>query len=120
MILLIVFIALFFAVMGLVGLIKPEIITATFDIKQLTENGRSEVRAVYGGFGLAIAGILFATFWFEEIRPGVLICVAAALFGMVFGRIVSIIFDRKLRFYPSLFFVIEIILAAMLLVALYY
>lgn len=66
---------------------------------------RAEVRAVYGGFGLAIAAMLV-----------LVITVAAALGGMAFGRLVSGVVDRPKAFYPNWFyFVVEILGAAALL-----
>src|SRR5262245_17361463 len=55
------FVAVFFVGMGLVGLIAPERITAIFGTPALPLPHRNEVRAVYGGFGVAIGVLLFAT-----------------------------------------------------------
>ena len=77
---------------------------------------RSEVRAVYGGFGLAIAGVLvFAIVDQGDIRTGILITVGVALAGMAFGRIVSAVVDTRTAFYPNWFYcLVEAVAAAAL------
>ena len=49
-----------FLLMGLGALWRPVLVTAQFGIPSLTRDGRNEVRAVYGGFGLAMALVLLA------------------------------------------------------------
>lgn len=94
----------FFFGMGLIGLAIPERIGAIFGAAHLTAEGRNEFRAVYGGFGVAIAGVL-AVAWFDAaLRPGLAIAVAAALFGMAGGRVVAALVERPRRFYPSWFY----------------
>lgn len=115
---LIYFVAAFFAIMGLVALAQPERVLAFFGTHRLTRDGRSEVRAVYGGFGLAVAAVLLATITYPTIRAGVLIAVAVALLGMAGGRLVSLGLDGPPGRYPWLFLGIELILAAMLFAAL--
>ena len=62
---------------------------------------RSEVRAVYGGFGLAIAGVLvFAAIADGDLRKGILITVGAALAGMAFGRLAAAVLGDPTAFYP--------------------
>ena len=79
---------------------------------------RSEVRAVYGGFGLAIAGILgYAAVAGGDLRAGILIAVGAALAGMAFGRIVSAVVDERTAFYPNWFYCLVEALAAAALFA---
>ena len=48
-------VAVFFVLMGLMGLFTPERIQAPFGTTVQTVEGRNEVRAVYGGFGIAMA-----------------------------------------------------------------
>lgn len=62
---------------------------------------RAEIRAVYGGFGLAIAGMLALAAAGHPAREGILITVAAALGGMAFGRLVSGAVDRPKALYPN-------------------
>lgn len=110
-------VAAFFALMGLVAIVDPKRILAPFGIHPLPIDGRNEVRAVYGGFGFAISLLLLATLRVESIRNGVLIAVAAALLGMAAGRVLSAIIDRRLGRYPAIFLGVEIVLAALLLLA---
>lgn len=115
---LILLVATFFLLMGILALARPERILGPFGVSSLGTAGRNEVRAVYGGFGIGVALLLIATLWFDSLQAGVLIAVAVALFGMAMGRVVSAAIDRALGFYPLVFLVIEIVLAAMLLAAL--
>ncbi len=74
------------------------------------------MRAVYGGFGVAIAVLLgFAAFDVGGIRQGAAIAVAVALAGMAFGRLVARFTERPERFYPSwLYFWVELVMAGLL------
>jgi Domain of unknown function (DUF4345) len=51
-------IAVFFLGMGIYALAAPAALVRPFGITLGESASRSEVRAVYGGFGLAIAGVL--------------------------------------------------------------
>ena len=53
-------VAAFFVAMGVLALVAPERILATFGTTGLTVEGRNEVRAVYGGFGVAVGVLLVA------------------------------------------------------------
>jgi hypothetical protein len=112
-------VAVFFAGMGLAALVKPAFIWAPFGVVPTTPESRNEVRAVYGGFGVAIAALLFiADDWAADTRTAVLVTVAIALLGMAAGRIVSAVVEPKaLIGYPGLFLAIEAGLAALLLAA---
>lgn len=112
-------IAAFFLGMGLLGLVAPRTLIAPFGIELGTATARMEVRAVYGGFGLAVGVLLgVAAFDVGGIRQGVAIGVAVALAGMAFGRVVSGIVERPGKFYPSWFyFCVELVGAAMLVAA---
>jgi hypothetical protein len=52
-------VATFLAGMGSVALVKPALIWKPFGVAPTTPAARNEVRAVYGGFGLAVAALLF-------------------------------------------------------------
>lgn len=54
---LIAVVGLFFLGMGLYGLAAPRALARPFAIAVETPAARAEVRAVYGGFGVAVAGI---------------------------------------------------------------
>lgn len=114
---LVLLVAAFFAGMGAFALARPERVLAIFGTQSLTTDGRNEVRAVYGGFGLAIAALLFAALRAPAWAPGAFLAVAVALFGMAGGRLVSIAIDRSAGRYPWLFAGIEILLGVILMLA---
>lgn len=109
-------IGVFFAGMGGYALAVPDAIIRPFGITLGSAAARSEVRAVYGGFGLAIAGVLgYAVVADGAVRTGILITVGAALAGMAFGRLVSAVLDERTAFYPNWFyFLVEAVAAAAL------
>jgi hypothetical protein len=109
-------IGVFFAGMGCYALAFPTAIIRPFGITLGGAASRSEIRAVYGGFGLAIAGVLgYAAVADGDVRTGVLIAVGAALAGMAFGRLVSAVLDERTAFYPNWFYcLVEAVAAAAL------
>ena len=110
-------IALFFLGMGVYALAAPDALVRPFGTTLGGAASRSEVRAVYGGFGLAIAGVLAYAAVQVDVRAGILITVAAALAGMAFGRLVSAVVDKRTAFYPNWFYLIVEVVAAGALVA---
>jgi hypothetical protein len=94
----------FFVGMGLLALASPESITGPFGMPTLTPAGRNEVRAVYGGFGLAVAAMLVLALYAPALRAGVLLAVAGALAGMAAGRLVAALVERPGAFYPAWFY----------------
>ncbi|CUR44592.1 DUF4345 family protein [Alloalcanivorax xenomutans] len=114
MILLLLPVAMVFLVMGLVALARPPMVLAYFDVHALPAPMRNEVRAVYGGFGIAIA-ILLLVAWVSPLwRDGITVTVAVALLGMAAGRLVSWAVDRVLPKWPARFLLLELVMAAML------
>lgn len=109
-------IGVFFAGMGIYALAAPAAIIRPFGIALGEAASRSEVRAVYGGFGLAIAGVLtYAAVADGDVRTGILIAVGAALAGMAFGRVASAVLGDRTAFYPNWFyFIVEAVAAAAL------
>lgn len=109
-------IGVFIAGMGLFALAAPAAIIHPFGITLGEAASRAEVRAVYGGFGLAIAGVLaYAAVVGGEVRTGILVTVGVALAGMAFGRIVSAVVDEQTAFYPNWFYcLVEAVAAAAL------
>lgn len=110
-------VAVFFAGMGLAALVRPAFIWAPFGVAPTTPESRNEVRAVYGGFGLAIAALLF---WADsetaDFRDGVLVSIAIALFGMAAGRVLSAFVEPKaLLGFPGFFLLVEAGLGGLLL-----
>jgi hypothetical protein len=106
-----------FAVMGIGALAAPERVTGQFDIPHLTANGRNEVRAVYGGFGLAMAGMLGLAFATPDMRAEICLALAAALGGMAAGRVLSSLWDRQIGRWPTVYLAIECMGALLLLYA---
>jgi hypothetical protein len=112
-------VAVFFLGMGLYGLVAPSALVRPFRMVADAPESRSEVRAVYGGFGVAVAGLLgAAAFDVGEIRSGAVVAVAVALAGMAFGRLVSRVVDARTAFYPVWFyFCVEVGAAGLLFAA---
>jgi len=110
-------VAVFFVGMGAVALVRPAFVVGLCGTERLTRDGRSEVRAVYGGFGVAVGALLFLTFEEPAVRDGALLAVALSLGGMAAGRVVSALVDGLPGRHPWLFFVVELALTAALLAA---
>jgi hypothetical protein len=99
--------------MGLAALIRPAVIWAPFGASPTTPAARNEVRAVYGGFGCALAVLLVvADRSGAGFRDGVLIAVAVALAGMAGGRIISFVVEpRSFSRVTAAFGLLEILLS---------
>ena len=117
--LLVAIVAIFFAAMGAAALVRPPVVWAPFGVEPTTPASRNEVRAVYGGFGLALAVLLvLADRSAEGFRDGVLVAVAVALAGMAAGRVIGFVVEPSgARGFPLLFGAIEVLLALALLEA---
>ena len=107
----------FFLGMGALALAAPNRVVRFFDIAPLSVAGRNEVRAVYGGFGVAIAALLVFSLGNAEAGPGIRLTVLCALLGMAAGRLCAGLMDRQWRFYPGLFMALELLLAGWLWLA---
>jgi hypothetical protein len=106
-------IAVFFLGMGVYALAAPAALVRPFGTTLGGDASRSEVRAVYGGFGLAIAAVLaYAAAADGDLRTGILITVAAALVGMAVGRVAAAILGDRTAFYPNWFYFLVESLAA--------
>jgi hypothetical protein len=112
-------VAALFAAMGVYALATPSAVLAQFGVTVESADGRAEVRAVYGGFGLAVAGLLgVAAAGGGGARQGILVAVGVALAGMAFGRLASRAFERPSGFFPVwVYFWIEVVGAAVLIAA---
>lgn len=110
---LVIIVAIFFAGMGAAALIRPAVIWAPFGVAPTTPAARNEVRAVYGGFGIAVAILLVvADNASAGFRDGALVTTAVALAGMAAGRIVGFVVEpRGVGRFTVLFGVIEVVLA---------
>ncbi|MFC4015898.1 DUF4345 family protein [Nonomuraea purpurea] len=115
----IVVMAVFFLGMGLYGLLSPAALIRPFRIVADSAEARTEIRAVYGGFGVAVAGLLLAAAADTGgIRTGVVVAVAVSLLGMAFGRLVARAVEQPSAFYPSwLYFWVEAVGGGALLAA---
>lgn len=92
----ILLLALGFAAMAGVALARPEQSLAQCGMPQLTADGRSEVRAVHGGFGPAAAAMLVTGLLHPGLRADICLTLAAALLGLAAGRGVPIAVERAL------------------------
>ncbi|HSE07531.1 MAG TPA: DUF4345 family protein [Nocardioidaceae bacterium] len=101
--------ALCYSAIGAAGLLAPERIPAVFGGEAATPDARTEIRAVYGGLPLAIAGMVMA-------RPRQSAVPAAALSaGMALGRIVGMRTEKQSSPATRFFLGVETALALALL-----
>lgn len=77
---------LLFAAMGAVMLWRPEYLSQVTGLELSTPESRSEARAVYGGFGVAMALALFTAIVYSDFRGGIMYTTGLALIGMAAGR----------------------------------
>lgn len=106
--------ALFYAAIGLAALLRPERLLEGFGILAETSDGRNEIRAVYGGFPLTVAGLLAFCLTGTPLAGGILLALALASAGMAAGRLFSAVIDRRLGRYPAIFTVLELIVAGLI------
>jgi uncharacterized protein DUF4345 len=108
-----------FGAMGLAALARPRDVLAQFGVATDTVEGRNEVRAVYGGFGLALGALLaVAALGNPSTAEGIYVAVAVALVGMAGGRVVSAAVERPASLYPVwVYFLVEVGGAAALFAA---
>ena len=107
-------VALGFFAMGLGALVAPNKVTDQFGIHPLGVDGRNEVRAVYGGFGIAIAGVLAWALLNPAVLATICATVAIALVGMAVGRIISMFCDKGMSRVTAAYLGIEVIAAGLL------
>ena len=112
-------VAALLAGMGIAALVRPAFIWAPFGVAPTTPEARNEVRAVYGGFGVAVAALLIgADSASASFRDGVLVSIAVALGGMAAGRVLSALVEpRALLGWAGIFLLVELGLAGLLLIA---
>jgi hypothetical protein len=115
--LIVVLVAVFFLAMGLYALAVPARVLAIFGVAVTTADGRNEVRAVYGGYGVAVCAVLLAALALPAYRDGILVCQAVAVAGMAGGRVLSAVLERPTGFYPWFFCAVEALLAGALFAA---
>lgn len=88
----VVFTAIAFGIMGLIGIFAPATLGGWVGHDALGRDAANEFRAVYGGFGLAMAGVLLATQG-SPAGPGVQLTAGVALVGMAGGRVLAALLD---------------------------
>lgn len=106
--------ALFFGAIGVSAMIRPRNLLKGFSIEANEPESRNEIRAVYGGFPLAVAALLILSLTRPDLSDGILIALATSSAGMAIGRIVSVLIDRKLGRDPAIYIVLELIVALMI------
>lgn len=108
--------ALFFLGMGLWALAWPTRVVDRFDTEVRTVDGRNEIRAVYGGFGIVTAAVLgWAVFTDGNGEMWIPSVVSILVLGMALGRVISFALDRTKGSAVTWQFVgLELVLAAAL------
>lgn len=77
-----------YAGLGVVSFLKPAMVPAVFGGTAPTVDSRTEIRAVYGGLPLALAGTLAAS-------PASAVPIGVATAGMAAGRAASSLVERR-------------------------
>ena len=108
-----------FAGMAILALARPRAVLEQFGVDAGTVEGRNEVSAVYGGFGVAIAALLaVAAIGNPSTGEGIVVTVAFALAGMAGGRVFAAVREMPHGAFPVwTYFAIELASAAALLLA---
>lgn len=103
-------VGLLLMLMGLLAIVRPFSIVRFFGVDAKTKDFRNEIRAVYGGFGIATGFLLIIAdnHALNSFRQGIYIAYSVALFGMAFGRIISTLIERPGK-WPVIFMSIEIV-----------
>lgn len=87
------FVASFFVIGGLIGLIHPEKILRILGCQNISCSGTNEVRAMHGGLKVGIGLLLLATISMPGVRSGIFLTVGVVLIGTLVGRIISVLLD---------------------------
>jgi Domain of unknown function (DUF4345) len=106
--------ALFFGVIGVTAMRRPHNLLKAFGIETKEVDARNEMRGIYGGFPLAVAGLLLFSLTRPNLSDGILLALAACSAAMAVGRIVSAIIDREMGKAPRLWATLEVIVAALI------
>jgi hypothetical protein len=106
-----------FACMGVVALVRPNLIAAQFGTIADSSDARTEIRAVYGGFGVAMAVLLIVVaLQSGNTQDGVALTVGVALGGMALGRLFGMAIERPHGWYPTITYLLIEVFAAVALV----
>jgi hypothetical protein len=109
--------AVFFLPIGVLAMYKPGRLLRGFGVHAPTADAWNEVRAVYGGFPIAMTAMLLGSLQRPDLTDGVAACVAAALGGMAAGRLVSAAIDRRFGRLSMVFMLLELAIAGLLGIA---
>lgn len=108
--------AVFFITLGVVAIRRPDELLRGFGIVAETVDARNEIRAVYGGFPLALGLTLCgAALVRSDLSTGIVATAAAATLGMSAGRLISAGIDRRFGPLPLVFTAVELAIAGMLM-----
>lgn len=105
-------IGVFFLGMGVYALTAPSALVRPFGVSLTGSTARSEVRAVYGGFGVAMAAMLAVAATDISGHRLIIVTIAVALGGMAVGRLISAVIDSRTAFYPNWFYCLVELIAA--------
>ncbi len=108
-------VAIFFIGMGALALSAPQRLARLVGLDASPRRGINEIRAVYGGFGVAMGSLLVYTADDPALRAGICLTLALALFGMAAGRLISAIVERGLHPLMLALALMELTLGALLL-----
>ena len=105
--------------MGVAGLVSPQFVVGRFGIRLDAPDSRTEVRAVYGGYGIAVAAlVIWVVATGSPLAPGVLIAMGVSMTGMAAGRLAGAAAERAVPFgWAGAFFLVECALGAAFFVA---
>ena len=104
-----------FLAMGIAALLAPVRFAQFVGYVASPRRGISEVRAVYGGFGVCMGGLLLWAADAPALREGVCLTLALALFGMAGGRVISAVIERGAHPLMVVFALGEVAIGALLL-----
>lgn len=106
----------FYAGVGLAALVRPASVPALFGGLAPTASSRTEIRAVYGGLPLAMAGLVVAGSRDGAGDVGTIEAVAALSAAMAAGRVIGTLIEGEADRVTRSFVVLEALTAAALVV----
>ena len=104
----------FFGLIGVAAMVRPHNLLEGFGIQAMQADSRNEIRAVYGGFPLAVAGLLLFSLTRPDRSDGILIALATCSAAMAAGRVVSAVIDRRMGKAPLVWAALELVVAGLI------
>ena len=99
--------------MGIFGILKPQTLADDLGFtNNLSADGKSELRAVIGGFGIFMAGLLYFS-KDTNFESGIRLTFATCMIGFASGRVISAIIDKEINAISIKSLCFELSLAAM-------